>query len=612
MKFVVLNIWLLCMLAIFTPLDAQQRLSRVDERSEAPIEVPVDKSEKPEQKNNKQNEADPERISDRKPEKVYTVNGFSLSYGKEHTDLPAIEQLDAIEIHLKLNDGIYTRMNEDTSGRAKAKLASGETGVTRIQIGNVPTGSKFSEGALKQVLTNIVDYFNDLDYYGVYATFDSASIDPSNGKDRRKNKKADLKIIIWSSEVVQMRTIGKGNRFPPEDSIENKKHSKILANSPLSGRSNDQLGSLLIRSEIENYLYRLNRFPGRQVDAAVSSSGKMGEVVLDFLVNENRPYVLYAQVSNTGTESTGNWRERLGFIHYQLTNNDDRLSLDFITAELDETNSLLGSYEIPIIYPNYLKIRSYGSWSEYDGNEVGLSSSVFSGETNSLGFELISNPFVLNGFNFDLSAGVRWSDIEVVNRTLDEIGNTQVSIPYLSVTMNQRNQLGSMDGSITIEGNFDSIGVNEQNGALGRGNLDADWQLLKGHFHSSAFLEPLIFGSGWNDRSTWRSSTLAHELDFNFRFQQTFGNERLIPQETFIAGGLTSVRGYREFVASGDSGIVMNLEYRYHLPRSLKPYSEIKNSENPKEPPSRLFNNFNLRPPAMGNIVKTVSNFFIS
>lgn len=157
--------------------------------------------------------------------------------------------------------------------------------------------------------------------------------------------------------------------------------------------------------------------------------------------------------------------------------------------------------------------------------------------------------------------------------------------------------MGSMDGSIIIESNINSIGENEQNGTLGRGNLDAKWQLLKGHFHSSAFLEPLIFGSGWKDRSTWRSSTLAHELDFNFRFQQTLGNERLIPQETFIAGGLNSVRGYPEFVASGDSGVVMNLEYRYHLPRSLKPYSEIKNSENPKEPPSGLFDNFNLRPP---------------
>ena len=592
MKMKMLNVWLICMLPLITQLNAQA-LFRADERVDPPIKAPVNKTKEPDLKKDKDSAKDIESkaVSDEKTEKTYPVNGFSITYGKEHPYLPDIDQLKTIKVRVHWKDGIYTQVN-------RADLsASGQSASTRISVGAIPKGSNFSAGALQQVLTSIVDHFNYLGYYGVYATYDTKSIDPSTGVDKRKDKEEDLEIIIWCSEVVQVRTIGRGSRFPPEESIGNRKHRKIQKNSPLYGRSEDRDGSLLNKSKMENYLQRLSRYPGRQVDAAISSSGEPGEIVLDYLVSENKPYVLYAQVSNTGVESTGDWRERLGFINYQLTDNDDKFTVDFITAEFDQANSVLSSYEIPVLYPNYLKIRGFGAWSEYDGDEVGLNSGKFSGETTALGLELASALFVVNGFNFDLSTGVRWSDIEVINRITSLEGNTEVWIPYLGITMSRKSPFGSINASLTAEGNVSSIDESELNGSLGRGNLDANWQLLKGQFQSNVFLEPLIFGADWKDRSSWQSSTLAHEIDFRFRFQQTLGEDRIIPQETFIAGGFTSVRGYPESVASGDSGIAMNLEYRYHLPRSLKPYSEIKTADDSPVTASKLLNNFNLRPP---------------
>ena len=584
----ILNVWLICTLTFVSSLNAQA-LSNVDER----VEASVDQPDEPGSKKNKQSKKgiEIEETSNEKPEKIYLVSGFSLSYGKEHIDLPTVEQLGAIELNLNLEDGVYSLGSKgDMSDSRKAALAN-------ISIGSIPEGAKFTGSALQQVLTSIVGYFNDLDYYGVYATYTSESIDPNTGVDRRKNKDEDLEITIWCSEVVQVRTIGKGSRFSPEESIENKKHQKIRKHSPLSGRNEGQEGSLLSKSKMENYLQRLSRYPGRQVDVAISSSGEPGEIVLDYLVNENKPYVFYTQVSNTGVESTGDWRERIGFINYQLTNNDDKFSLDYVTAEFDQANSVLGSYEIPILYPDYLKVRAFGAWSEYDGDEVGLNSGRFSGETVAFGIELVSAPFVYNNFNFDLTVGFRWSDIEVINRSTNLEGDTQVWIPYLGVAMSRKGWFGSVNASLTAEGNWGSVDKSELSGPLGRGNLDADWQWFKGHFHGNVFLEPLIFGADWNDRSSWQSSTLAHELDFKFRFQRTLGEDRVIPQETFIAGGFTSVRGYRESVASGDSGIIMNLEYRYHLPRSLKPHSEIKAADGSPGVASKLLNHFNLRPP---------------
>ena len=635
MKVKILNSWIICCFVFFTSLSAQTQ-SRVDARSEAPIEASVDKPDELEQKadekqvteqstektqNQKPEKGDGDKVD--KPENIYLVSAFNFSYGNEHPDLPPIEQLKDLEVFLNLKEGVYFEGGEGivfTSGQmseASPQDADSEdvtvVADTRVddgavtplpeikvpvvvRLGEIPPTSQFSEKALQQILTTIVGYFNNLDFYGVYAAFDRASIDPWTGRDKRKSSKTDLDIVVWASEVVQVRTIGKGVRFAPEKSIGNRKHRKILNNSPIVGRQDGEPGSLLSKSNVENYLQRLSRHPGRQVDAAISSSGEQGEVVLDFLVNENKPYILYAQVSNTGTESTGDWRERVGFIHHQLTNNDDILSIDFITAELDQTNSVLGSYQIPVIYPNYLKARAYGAWSEYDGDEVGITAVGFSGETTSFGFELTASPFIFEAFNLDILAGVRWADIEVNNRTNGIDGETQIWVPYLGIAMNRRNQLGSIDAALTIESNVDNIAASERGGSLGRLDLDPNWQVLKGNFHANFFLEPLIYGADWKDNSTWRSSTLAHELDFRFRTQYTLGEDRIIPQEQFIIGGFSSVRGYRESVASGDSGFIMNAEYRYHVPRALKPYSAMENSADPQEDQSRFLNNFNLRP----------------
>ena len=64
------------------------------------------------------------------------------------------------------------------------------------------------------------------------------------------------------------------------------------------------------------------------------------------------------------------------------------------------------------------------------------------------------------------------------------------------------------------------------------------------------------------------SSTLAHELYARFRLQYAFDN-RLIPQQEQTVGGLYTVRGYPESVVVGDTAVIGNLEYRFHVPRAF-------------------------------------------
>ena len=425
--------------------------------------------------------------------------------------------------------------------------------------------------------------------------FDSREINPHTGEDKRPIDNTSLKLLIWFSEVSELRTIGKGEVIDPEKSIDNPRHKHIRNASPILPREGNIQGNLIKRGVLENYLRRLNRHPGRQVNASVSSSGELGGVVLDLLVNEKKPYVIYGQVSNTGTDSTGEWRERLGFIHNQLTGHDDILSIDYVTAEFDDANSVLGSYQIPIIAPNYLKFRVYGSYSEYEADEVGINDVDFSGETVRAGLELIASPFFLGDFYVDFLAGVRWSDIEVDNETIDQSGEAETIIPYIGTAIGKRSQLNSSYLSLTFESNINSISEAERNN-LGRLETEDDWYTVRLDSYVNTYIEPLFYNKAWRNRDTWYTSTLAHELGLRLRGQYVLNDDRTIPQEQFIAGGFFSVRGYPESVTNGDNGFVSSAEYRYHLPRSLKPNSVI---EDEGGTPNRAFDRYNIRPPSV-------------
>jgi hemolysin activation/secretion protein len=77
----------------------------------------------------------------------------------------------------------------------------------------------------------------------------------------------------------------------------------------------------------------------------------------------------------------------------------------------------------------------------------------------------------------------------------------------------------------------------------------------------------------WIDAKDWKKARLVHELAFAAKGQYTFGDKRLAPQYEDVVGGSSTVRGYPESTAVGDTTVMGTFEYRFHLPRILKPSS---------------------------------------
>ena len=172
------------------------------------------------------------------------------------------------------------------------------------------------------------------------------------------------------------------------------------------------------KDRLDGFISSLNRHPGRRVDIAVSAGENPGEVVLDYLVSENRAWVAFAQVSNTGTETTDKVRERIGLVFNQFTNNDDVLELGLPsllnsmkpTLFLDPTRSLY--------FPKRsVNLRIFGSWSEISALQLGRNIDI-DGESWHSGGELIFGVLQKDGLFVDFSFGAKFENISVTNNNV--------------------------------------------------------------------------------------------------------------------------------------------------------------------------------------------------
>jgi len=496
---------------------------------------------------------------------AYSISAFELRYLRENPLHPPLEQIMTTEILLAQIDAVFVAPRED---RPTVTVT-----LAQLSDGQVRT---FYASAVQRILETLRDDLVARDLLGIYVAPEPRQINEI-GQDLRAEGDTQLVILITTGIVTEMRTLGSGERvgekseIKPEDRVNNPLHASILERSPFNPyeEGDEQREDLLRKDKLDRYLFHLGRHPGRRVDATVAAAADIGGIALDYLVTENRPLVIYAQLSNTGTRPTDYWRQRFGFFHTQLTNNDDILSLDYTTAKFDNVHALIGSYEAP--FPNdRLRWRVQGTWSEYSASDIGFFNEVFTGESWSVDGQIVANIYQDRELFLDLLGGVRFEDQHVENEFFEIIGDEDFIIPYVGLRLDRTTEWFSTQGTLTCEfqdGSLNDLRQSELT-RLGRTLPDENWAILRWDLSHSVYLEPLLDREAWEDPSTPETSTLAHELAFALRGQHAFSN-RVIPQAEYVIGGLYSVRGYPQSVVASDTAIVGSVEYRYHVPRAF-------------------------------------------
>lgn len=540
------------------------------------------------------------------PEKKITFYFPESSFPEEDIMLPALESplpeedpaLSSVELS-PLEDSI---MPPSTESSFPEDAGEAVKAIYHFLLEDAPSG-QYSPSAINSLLSQITNLLIEAGYYGIAVTIDPDQIDMQTGDDFREEGDTSLNLQIWIGEVVSQRTVAKGQRIKEGNLINHRYHKSIIENSPFaSGSELNVSGEFLIdKPKLDNYLERLNRFRNRQVYVAVSSAGEPGKLVLDYTVNEPKPWIGYLQVSNTGTESTGEWRQRIGGVHYQLTGNDDVLSADYFTAEFDTANAVLVSYDFPLVKPDYLILRSYASYSDFAAANLTIPNNPDAiGITTTYGAELKYTPFYFWEHAVSMNIGLKYEDIEAENANGTSDGFARFLSPYLRLVLSKRKKEHQSIFSAQLETNLKDNDQNEF-GNLGRQFVTDEYTMYSLSLYQSFFVEPLLSGYRPDQPGNWRAKSLVHEFALSLRGQYlTNDTVRLIPQKQYYAGGFFSVRGYNESAARGDTGVIGSVEYRIHLARLLKPYSLLEDV-NPGGPVGNntTQNRFNFRAPSI-------------
>lgn len=503
-------------------------------------------------------QGDPEKPS-------ITVTKLVLRYAFDHPELPALDDVMKAQVTLgRVADGFVAPGPDVESVTLSLE-----------DIGLRPT-SVFTTKALEEIAKAIVRRMNELGIVGVRILPNDREFgapednDPAWGHDLRKGK-TQLTMGIQVGLVSDVRTLAFGERIPVDARVNSPNHDRVREGSPVQAYSPDdpQRTDIISKDLLDEYAFRLNRHPGRRVDTAVAPGERDGYVTLDYLVSENKPWYAYFQISNTGSKTTNEWRERFGFVHNQLTSSDDILTLDYSTAGFDASHSVALSYDRPL-WGDWLRGKIYGNWAMFQAADVGRSNEEFEGESWTIGGELAANIYQNRSWFVDVFAGMRYMHSKIDQTTLGQTGSDDFLITSLGARLERSSETATTNASIGVDFNLSGAAGTGDDGGLNilRTNADKDFTILNWDFSQSFYLEPLLRGENWRDTTDQASATLAHEIAIAFRGQYAVDN-RLIPSLQQVAGGMYTVRGYPESATSGDTVYLFTTEYRLHLPQAF-------------------------------------------
>jgi hemolysin activation/secretion protein len=491
---------------------------------------------------------------------VYPVSGFEIEYALDHPRHIPLEELQDLEVGLAPQGLSYT-----------APRPVDRT--VRMRLSSLPEGASFSATAIQHITQYLVATFNRRGFNGVIVSV--PDIDELTGADLRTGGRTTLRVRVWTGRVSRVATIGDGERY---EGLSTEQRTNLTAHRWIRERAPVQSGGvrgLLAVAALEDYASKISRHPGRRMDVELEPGDRTGTSDVNLRVAENKPWVVYAQYSNTGTRATTKNRERFGFVHNQATGRDDILRLDYTTGDFGEVHAVVGSYSGPFVPGDPLQFRLTGVYSQFDASEVGFVDTQFQGEQVLAEGHLLYTLLQRRELFVDVFAGARFHRMSVDNEQfassggLDGEETASFWVPQVGIAAERVSRTSRLDASAQIDVGFTNEDEQELE-VLGTPRPDERFTLLRWDGSYSFYLEPLLDRQAWEDPATPESSTLAHEIALSFRGQWAFDN-RLVPQYQEIAGGQRTVRGYKQAAIARDSLLLGRAEYRFHVPRLFRP-----------------------------------------
>ncbi len=323
----------------------------------------------------------------------------------------------------------------------------------------------------------------------------------------------------------------------------------ILKDSVIHSWSPAQVGDVIKKKELDNFINLLNLNPDRYVSAVISRSTEPNTLNLTYDVYESNPWHWYLQTDNAGTEDR-QWAPRLGIINTNLTGIDDRFSAMYQAPwekGIEDEYSLFGSYSLPVFTPR-LRLNLYAGYSQFD--IPGLTGINFIGNGSFSGGILSYNIFQMDRWFVDITGSFSHERSKVT----PSLGiATDVDMDLFGAGVHIHRSVDLSDTSVSFN-TFTNVSGTDDKSDIELRLDDADFTIYSFAGSHSMYLD----------------TTKVNRLIGSFRLITS--DERLVPAKMTTFGGLYSVRGYEEDEIVADGGIILSAQYEFDLVK----YNEAK------------------------------------
>ncbi len=426
-------------------------------------------------------------------------------------------------------------------------LKEGEGGLvpdplgSSYQLSNIDA-LKLSPAAISVILRGVSELYQEK---GILAT--RAVVTAEGYKASLDGKPLSIKII--EGRITKTRIVGTESNQVVSDA----KRARIQAAAPIGA------GETISAKNLDGTVGVMNRFSRQQIRPVLVPEN--GDLVLEYRVKQLDESIASASIDNYGSERTGRERGSVDFTRWNLLTPDDKFHFKALTS-FDGNSSFFGAdYMLPLDEIASSRLGFNLSYSNFTAEDVGLAGAGgidFEGNSFNLGLNWERTLWNGDGQYLDGIFGLRYLD---VTQDQTSIGIPEASTGFLLPSAGLRYSRTTPNSSLVMGGqlemNLSSVAGTDSGLELARqGRLFAEDSFITGSVYAAyrLYLDQLLTGRDGRD----------HEFSAFFSANTSFG-DRLPPSFLNVAGGFSTVRGYPLGAASGDSSLLLKLDYKYHF-----------------------------------------------
>lgn len=334
------------------------------------------------------------------------------------------------------------------------------------------------------------------------------------------------------------------------------------------GRARDRAGVLtafpfmqgqhLNLRDIEQGLDQINRLPSNRATVKLMPGKHPGDSVAQINNPAGKPYRLSARFDNAGQRSIGVERRGLAVELDNPLGLNDQWAIHYLEDNLSGSErghrSLSGYFSAPL---GYWTLSYTGSYFEYTSS-INALNDRFKTSGDSLTHSLGLNRVIYRDAATKASVNARLI-VKDSNNFLQgnriEVGSRRLSIFHAGVNYSRRLWGGVASLGLAWEHGIKAFHARRDPPSLGPGEASAQFEKR---------------AASLNFSRSFRVNDL--NMHYNLAINGQWADDNLFSSEQISLGGQYSIRGFKENIALGDTGVYMRNEVSVSLPRVAIPF----------------------------------------